>query len=140
MPDTGSIARDSDQKEIGPDLGEKPWYVGMTTALDTIANKSDRQREQPAPGLLDFSPVFTGAVITKQAHVRMRVIGFVCTAPAAEVIDLVIAGTIYRFYTTAGNDPALTLFPITIDRGVDIQVHAAVDHFTFTFYLFYYPE
>jgi hypothetical protein len=136
MPDSISAYK---AKDIGPDLGEKPWYEGMTTDLAKIANTAERQREQPAPGLFDFSPM-GGAFKTFTSHVRMRVIGFVCTSPAAEVIEMQIGSTVYRFYITAGNAPALTLFPITIDRGQDITVHAAVDHITWTFQLFYYPE
>jgi hypothetical protein len=136
MPDP--YAKDSQTKPVGPDLDEQPWYGKMTTGIDRIANHSERQREQPAPGVLDLSPA-GGAVVIKQSHVQMRVIGFIITSVAAEQFTLQIGGIPYTFYVVAGMEPMIN-FPITIDRGKDITVTNVAGHVTFSCYLFYYPE
>jgi hypothetical protein len=134
MPDSISYVN---SKDIGPEMTETPWYKGMTTALDRIANYAERARES-SPSHFDFSPV-AGVFKTMQTHVKCKVMGFVVSSVGPQEISLIIGSRTYQFYVVAGCEP-MVLFPIVIDRGLDISMQTVSGDKTFTAFLFYYPE
>ena len=113
-----------DESLVSP-VPNTPWYERGWTALERIANFSERVREKVPPEILDFSPSqpwysATALASSYTSHTKFRITQIQFSGATGDRLDVKF-GT-RRFSLFSNGTPVCFDFPYEIDRGVDITV------------------